>query len=148
MTVAVRVATLPHGRGLDLPAYQTSGAAGADVRAALQSPLVLRPGQRALVPCGFAMEIPHGWEVQVRPRSGLSIKHGITMVNGVGTIDHDYRGEVFIPLINLGDEPFTIERGTRIAQLLLAPVHRIAWELADSLDETERGVSGFGSTGF
>lgn len=139
---------LAHGEGLPLPDYQTAGAAGADLRAALVDPVVLAPGQRALIPCGFAMAIPQGWEVQVRPRSGLAAKHGVTMVNGPGTIDCDYRGEVKVPIINLGQEPFGIERGERIAQMVLAPVYRIAWDVVDGLEQdTERGQSGFGSTG-
>jgi len=142
------VTVLAHGEGLPLPDYQTAGAAGADLRAALVDPVVLAPGQRALIPCGFAMAIPQGWEVQVRPRSGLAAKHGVTMVNGPGTIDCDYRGEVKVPIINLGQEPFGIERGERIAQMVLAPVYRIAWDVVDGLEQdTERGQSGFGSTG-
>ncbi|MEZ4321049.1 MAG: dUTP diphosphatase [Myxococcota bacterium] len=148
MRVPVRVKLLPHGEGLPLPDYQTSGAAGADLRAALVVPVVLEPGDRTLVPCGFAMAIPEGWEVQVRPRSGLAAKFGVTMVNGPGTIDCDYRGEVQVPLVNLGREPFRIERGERIAQAVLAPVFRITWDLVEALDDdTERGVGGFGSTG-
>ncbi|MCA9298032.1 MAG: dUTP diphosphatase, partial [Phycisphaerales bacterium] len=111
MRVPVRVAVLPHGEGLPLPDYQTTGAAGADLRAALFDPVVLQPGERTLVPCGFAMAIPEGWEEQVRPRSGLAAKHGVTMVNGPGTIVCDYRGEVKVPIVNQGQEPFRIERG-------------------------------------
>ena len=145
--VAVRVVVLPHGEGLDLPAYQTPGSAGCDVRAAIAAPLTLDPGQRALVPCGFKMAIPEGWEVQVRPRSGLAVRHGITMVNGPGTIDADYRGEVAVPLINLGQESFTVGRGERIAQLVMMPVHQMAWAPVGELDDTVRGDRGFGSTG-
>lgn len=145
--LAVKVVVLPHGEGLDLPAYQTPGSAGCDVRAAIAAPLTLDPGQRALVPCGFKMAIPEGWEVQVRPRSGLAVRHGITMVNGPGTIDADYRGEVAVPLINLGQESFTVGRGERIAQLVMMPVHQMAWAPVDELDDTVRGDRGFGSTG-
>lgn len=145
MKVEVRI--LPHGEDLELPHYATADAAGADLRAAIRGSLVLEPMDRALVPCGFAMALPAGWEVQVRPRSGLAIKHGITVLNGPGTIDADYRGEVMVPLINLSRETFTIRRGERIAQMVLAPVHRIEWVRVDALDETERGQSGFGSTG-
>jgi dUTP pyrophosphatase len=145
--VLVRVVVLPHGEGLDLPAYQTSGSAGCDVRAAIAEPLTLEPGQRALVPCGFKMAIPEGWEVQVRPRSGLAVRHGVTMVNGPGTIDADYRGELAVPLINLGQESFTVGRGERIAQLVMMPVHQMAWAPVGELDDTERGDRGFGSTG-
>jgi dUTP pyrophosphatase len=117
------------------------------VRAAIAEPLTLEPGQRALVPCGFKMAIPEGWEVQVRPRSGLAVRHGVTMVNGPGTIDADYRGELAVPLINLGQESFTVGRGERIAQLVMMPVHQMAWAPVGELDDTERGDRGFGSTG-
>ncbi len=147
MRVPVRVTVLAHGEGLPLPDYQTAGAAGADLRAALADPVVLQPGERSLVPCGFAMAIPEGWEVQVRPRSGLAARHGVTMVNPPGTIDCDYRGEVKVPIINHGQEPFTIERGERIAQMVLAPVFHIQWDVVDTLDATDRGERGFGSTG-
>lgn len=147
MTVGVRVVVLPHGEGLELPAYQTALSAGADLRAAIDGPLTLDPGERAVVRCGFAMALPAGWEAQVRPRSGLAVRHGITVLNAPGTIDADYRGEVMVPLINLGSEPFVIQRGERIAQMVLAPVVQVAWEPTDSLDETERGDKGFGSTG-
>jgi dUTP pyrophosphatase len=148
MRVPVRLKVLPHGEGLPLPDYQTKGAAGCDVRAALADPVVLQPGQRALIPCGFAMAIPDGWEVQVRPRSGLAAKFGVTMVNGPGTIDCDYRGEVMVPIVNLGEEAFRIERGERIAQMVLSPVFRISWDHVEELEtDTERGIGGFGSTG-
>lgn len=143
----VRVRILPNGEGLDLPTYATVDAAGADLRAAIHGSSILEPMQRLVVPCGFAMALPIGWEVQVRPRSGLAVKHGITVLNGPGTIDADYRGEVMVPLINLGDQPFTIRRGERIAQMVLAPVHRVEWQTVDVLDDTERGQGGFGSTG-
>jgi dUTP pyrophosphatase len=147
MKVPVRVTVLSNGEGLPLPDYQTAGAAGADLRAALVDPVVLAPGERTLIPCGFAMAIPEGWEVQVRPRSGLAARHGVTMVNGPGTIDCDYRGEVKVPIINHGQEPFTITRGERIAQMVLAPVFHIQWDVVDALDATSRGEKGFGSTG-
>lgn len=127
MRVPVKVVVLPHGVGLDLPEPQTPGAAGADLRAAFVDPVTLNPGERLVVPCGFAMELPEGWEVQVRPRSGLAVRHGITVLNAPGTIDADYRGEVQVPLIHLGQEPFRIARGERIAQMVLAPVFQVAW---------------------
>lgn len=147
MKVPVRAKILPHGEGLPLPAYQTAGAAGADLRAAVLDPLVLLPGGRALIPCGFAIALPVGWELQVRPRSGLAVKVGVTVLNAPGTIDCDYRGEVMVPLINHGTEPYTIERGSRIAQGVLAPVHRLEWETVETFDKTPRGAAGFGSTG-
>ena len=143
----LRIQRLPHAAGLDLPAYQTPGAAGMDLRAALDAPLVLQPGQRAAVPTGLRMAIPTGWEGQVRPRSGLAFRHGLTVSNAPGTIDADYRGEVKVLLINLGTEPVELSRGMRVAQLVLAraPQARVV-EVAD-LDDTERGAGGFGSTG-
>lgn len=143
--VAVKVRRLPHGRGLDLPAYASGGAAGMDVLAAEE--LVLQPGARHAVATGLALAIPDRYEIQVRPRSGLALRHGITVPNTPGTIDSDYRGELKIILINHGAEPFAVRRGDRIAQLVLAPVTRACWEEADTLDETARGVGGFGSTG-
>ncbi len=147
--IPVEVCPLPHFKGLDLPAYETTGSAGMDVRAALPEgePLVLEPGARAMVPTGLSMAIALGYEIQVRPRSGLAVKHGLTCLNTPGTIDSDYRGEVKVILVNLGSEPFTIARGERIAQLVLAPVTQLEWRQVDSLDETERGSGGFGSTG-
>ena len=147
--VTVSVCPLPHFEGLNLPAYETAGSAGMDVRAALpdDEPVVLAPGARAMVPTGLSVAIPEGYEIQVRPRSGLAAKHGLTCLNTPGTIDSDYRGEIKVILINLGAEPFTIARGERIAQLVLAPVTRLAWAETDSLDETSRGAGGFGSTG-
>lgn len=145
--VLLNVVCLPHGEGLDLPAYETPGSAGMDIRAAAESALVLEPGERSLVPTGIILEIPAGYEVQIRPRSGLAYKHGITCLNTPGTIDSDYRGEIMILLINHGAEPFTIERGMRIAQMVLAPVSRARIELADLASATERGSGGFGSTG-
>ncbi len=145
----VRYLTLPHGKGLEPPAYESASAAGLDLRAAVNTgePLILAPGQRALVPTGLAMALPDGHEAQVRPRSGLAAKHGVTVLNSPGTIDADYRGEVKVILINHGDEPFVIERGMRIAQMVIAPVTRVQMIAADNLDETERGAGGFGSTG-
>lgn len=145
LTVALQV--LPHGEGLPLPAYETAGAAGCDLRAALAEPMVLAPGERGLVPTGLRMALPEGWEAQVRPRSGLAIRHGLTVLNAPGTIDSDYRGEVQVALVNLGTEPVTIRRGERIAQLVVAPVSRARWQLVEQLDTTERGSGGFGSTG-
>lgn len=144
-TRAVRIARLPHGQGLDLPAYASEGAAGMDVLAA--EALVLQPGGRHAVATGLALAIPDGFEIQVRPRSGLALKHGITVPNTPGTIDSDYRGELKIILINHGTEPFAIARGDRIAQLVLAPVTRARWQEVDDLDSTTRGAGGFGSTG-
>ncbi|WOI53262.1 dUTP diphosphatase [Parvularcula sp. LCG005] len=140
---------LPHGEGLDLPAYQTEGAAGADLRAAIpaDAPVTLAFGERAMIPTGLKMAIPAGYEVQVRPRSGLAAKHGVTLVNSPGTIDWDYRGEVRAILINLGSEPFVINRGERIAQMVVAPVTQASFEVVQTLDETVRGEGGFGSTG-
>lgn len=131
----------------DLPRYQSAHAAGLDLHAALSAARVLAPGEIALVPCGFMMALPAGYEAQVRPRSGLAVKHGISMPNAPGTIDADYRGEVRVPLINLGREPFTIEPNMRIAQMVVAPVARCAVETVVELDETVRGAGGFGSTG-
>ena len=147
--VTVQVLPLPHFAGLDLPAYETAGSAGMDVRAAVpdREPVVLAPGQRAMVPTGLSVGIPEGYEIQVRPRSGLAAKHGLTCLNTPGTIDSDYRGEIKVILINLGAEPFTIQRGERIAQLVLAPVTRLAWAQVEQLGETARGAGGFGSTG-
>ncbi len=149
MPPQIAVLRLPHAEGLPLPAYETPGSAGMDLRAALpeDEPMTLRPGARALVPTGLCMAIPLGFEVQVRPRSGLAAKHGVTCLNTPGTIDSDYRGEVKVILINLGGEDFVIRRGERIAQLIVAPVAQAAWLETDSLDETARGAGGFGSTG-
>ena len=142
------IVRLPHSQGLALPAYESGGAAGMDLRAAVPEdrPLILLPGRRALVPTGLIFEIPDGYEGQVRPRSGLAFKHGITCLNTPGTIDSDYRGEVQVLLVNLGDEDFAIDRGMRIAQLILAPVSHAAIE-GDIANETARGAGGFGSTG-
>jgi dUTP pyrophosphatase len=145
----IAVVRLPHAEGLPLPAYETDGSAGMDLRAAVpeDSPLVLRPGDRVLAPTGLAMALPQGFEAQVRPRSGLAAKHGVTCLNTPGTIDSDYRGEVKVILINLGPDDFVIRRGERIAQMIIAPVVQATWELTESLDETGRGAGGFGSTG-
>ena len=140
---------LPHGEGLDLPGYETTGAAGMDLRAAVSAdePMVLSPGRRALVPTGFIFEIPQGFEAQIRPRSGLAFKNGITCLNTPGTIDSDYRGEVKVLLINLGEEEFLIERGMRIAQMVVAPVTQVRVVEVKKASDTERGAGGFGSTG-
>ncbi len=143
--ISIALQRLPHGEGLPVPAYATTGAAGMDVVAA--EDLDLAPGARHAVATGFAMAIPEGYEVQVRPRSGLALKHGITCLNTPGTIDSDYRGEVKVILANLGDAPFPIRRGDRIAQLVPAPVQRAVFVAVDSLDDTARGAGGFGSTG-
>lgn len=145
MTIRIAIRRLAHGKGLPLPAYATDGAAGMDVVAAEDHDLA--PGGRHAVATGFAIAIPDGYEVQVRPRSGLAIKHGITCLNTPGTIDSDYRGEVKIILANLGDTPFAVRRGDRIAQLVPAPVLRAAFDEVDDLDSTGRGAGGFGSTG-
>jgi dUTP pyrophosphatase len=143
--VAVAVKRLPHGLGLDLPAYATAGAAGMDVVSA--EAVTIPPGGRHAVATGLALAIPPGFEVQVRPRSGLALKHGISVPNAPGTIDSDYRGELKVILINHGAKPFPIQRGDRVAQLVLAPVTRAVWDEVAELDDTERGVGGFGSTG-
>ena len=149
MNPIVPVRRLPHGRDLPLPAYETAHAAGMDLRAAVphEAPIVLRPGDREAVPTGLAFALPEGFEGQVRPRSGLAARHGISMVNTPGTIDADYRGEVKVILINHGEEDVTIRRGDRIAQLVIAPVVRAEWREVESLEETARGAGGFGSTG-
>lgn len=148
-TISIGFKWLAHGEGLAMPSQQTAGAAGMDLVAALSSdtPIVLKPGQRGLVPCGFAMALPEGFEAQVRPRSGLAVKYGVTVLNAPGTIDADYRGEVMVPLINLGQDDFTVRRGDRIAQMVVAPVSAATFRLEESLDDTERGSKGFGSTG-
>ncbi|MGR3628203.1 MAG: dUTP diphosphatase [Sulfitobacter sp.] len=135
-------------RSLPMPAYESAGAAGADLRANLpEGPVTLAPGARALISTGLHMAIPQGFEVQIRPRSGLALKHGITLINGPGTIDSDYRGIVGVIMGNMGQEAFTVEQGMRIAQMVVAPVVQAGFDLADSLDETPRGAGGFGSTG-
>jgi dUTP pyrophosphatase len=145
----VAVMRLAHGEGLPLPAYETAHAAGMDLRAAVpgDAPLTLRPGDRHAVPTGLAMAIPPGFEGQVRPRSGLALRAGVTCLNSPGTVDADYRGEVKVILVNLGAEDFVVRRGERIAQLLISPVAQATWAEVESLDETARGAGGFGSTG-
>lgn len=145
--VDVALLRLPHARDLSLPAYQSEDAAGLDLVAAVEEPLTLPPLGRALVPTGFAMALPSGYEAQVRPRSGLAAKHGVTVLNSPGTVDADYRGEVKVILINLSDRPFTIARGERIAQMVIAPVSRVRLVETETLDATGRGAGGFGSTG-
>ncbi len=143
----VRIKRLAHGEGLDLPRYETALAAGCDVRAAVTAPLTLRPGERFMVPTGIAIALPPGWEAQMRPRSGLAAKHGISCVNSPGTIDADYRGELKVILINHGTEDFVINRGDRIGQMVIAPVFQARFEEVGELDSTQRGEGGFGSTG-
>ena len=145
--VRVAVSVLPHGEGLDLPAYATAGSAGCDLRAAVAESLTMLPGGRSLVPTGIALAIPEGYEGQIRMRSGLAIRHGLTLLNGPGTIDSDYRGEIRLVLANLGSEPATISRGDRVAQLVIAPVARATFDPVDALPETARHTGGFGSTG-
>jgi len=144
--VAVTVRRLPHGRDLPLPAYETAGSAAVDLRAAVDAEITIAPGARLLVPTGLAIALPDGYEAQVRPRSGLALKHGIALVNAPGTIDADYRGEIGVILINHGDAPFTVTRGLRIAQMVVAPVARLHWHEADALPDSTRGAGGFGST--
>jgi dUTP pyrophosphatase len=145
--VEVAIQRLPHGADLPLPGYETAGSAGLDLLAAVSEDLILQPGQRELVPSGIAIALPAGYEAQIRPRSGLAAKHGLTLLNAPGTIDADYRGEIKVILANLGAEPFTVTRGMRIAQMVVAPVSRVVWSAAETLDETARGAGGFGSTG-
>ncbi|MBM3534713.1 MAG: dUTP diphosphatase [Alphaproteobacteria bacterium] len=145
--VAIAVRRLAHGADLPLPAYATQGAAGLDLLAAIDQPVEIASGHRMLIPTGLAIELPEGYEAQIRPRSGLALKHGITVLNAPGTVDSDYRGEVSVLLVNLGDRPFRLTRGERIAQLVVAPVTRIAWQEQASLSETARGAGGYGSTG-
>jgi dUTP pyrophosphatase len=143
----VRIKRLPDGEGLPLPSYMSAHAAGADLCAAVRHDTVIEPGGRAMIPTGFAIALPDGYEAQVRPRSGLALKNGVTCLNSPGTIDADYRGPVNVILANLGGEAFVVRRGDRIAQLVVAPVTRVAFEVADELDETQRAAGGFGSTG-
>lgn len=149
MSPTISIRRLPNNPDLPLPAYETPGAAGMDLRAAVadDEPLVLRPGARGAAPTGLAFALPAGFEGQVRPRSGLAARHGVTVLNTPGTVDSDYRGEVKVILINLGEEDFTIRRGDRIAQLVIAPVVQARWAEVEDLDETARGAGGFGSTG-
>lgn len=149
MTVTVRLKRLDHAQGLPLPSYETEGSAGMDLRAAVaeDQPVTLQPGGRALIPTGLTIALPANHEAQVRPRSGLALKYGITCLNSPGTIDADYRGEVGVILANLGSEPFVVRRGERIAQMVIAPVTRGVFDEVESLDDTARGAGGFGSTG-
>ena len=148
-TLSIECTQLPHGEGMPLPAYETSGAAGMDLMAAIAQgeDIVLAPGERRLIPTGLSIAVPEGYEAQIRPRSGLALRHGITMVNAPGTIDSDYRGEIGVILINLGQETFTVRRGERIGQMVIAAHVRAEWQVAHALDETSRGAGGFGSTG-
>ena len=149
MSIEVQILRLPHGADLPLPAYQSALAAGLDLLAAVpaDAPAMIAPGHRALIPTGIAIALPAGHEAQVRPRSGLALRHGVTVLNTPGTIDADYRGEIQIILVNLGTEPFVVERGMRIAQLVIAPISHVKLVESPSLDSTERSVGGFGSTG-
>jgi dUTP pyrophosphatase len=145
--VAVRIRRHPHGRDLPLPDYATAGSAGLDLTAAVEAEVILPPGGRTLVPTGFAIALPEGFEAQIRPRSGLAVKQGVSVLNAPGTVDSDYRGEVMVCLVNLGAAPYTIHRGERIAQMVIAPVSRVSWQVSESLDATARDSGGFGSTG-
>lgn len=145
--VVLKINPLPHHAGLDMPSYQSADAAGMDLAAAIDADITLEVGKRALLPTGIAIELPQGFEAQIRPRSGLAIKNGITVLNTPGTIDSDYRGEIKIILINLGSESFTISRGMRIAQMIVAPVCQAKIEIESCLSETERGAGGFGHSG-
>ena len=147
MTVPVRVRRLAHNQDLPLPVYATEGAAGMDLLAAVGDPVTIAPGQRVLIPTGLAIALPPGYELQIRPRSGLALRNGIVLPNSPGTIDEDYRGEIQVIVLNTGSEPFRVERGARIAQAVLAPVVRDAWEEVADLDVTTRNDGGFGSTG-
>lgn len=143
----MRIARVPGTEDLPLPAYETSGAAGMDLRAAVDVQIILQPGERKAVPTGIMIAIPPGYEAQVRPRSGLALRHGIGMINSPGTLDSDFRGVVQVIMVNHGDEPFTVARGDRIAQLVVSPVMRVVWEEQPALEETARGPGGFGHTG-
>ena len=145
--ISVQIQRLPDGDGLPVPSFKTAQSAGLDIAAAVDDAVLIPPGGRALIPTGFAVALPPGYEGQVRPRSGLAVEHGVTVLNSPGTIDADYRGEVKVPLINLGDAPFTVTRGMRIAQLVIAPVSAVTLVETETLDETARGAGGFGSTG-
>ncbi len=147
MSIPLLVRRLPHAQGLPLPSYATAGAAGMDLIAAIRDPISVQPGERALIPTGLTIALPPGYELQIRPRSGLALRHGITLPNSPGTIDEDYRGEIGVILLNSGTEPFLVERGTRIAQAVLAPVSRAVWSEVQSLEVTTRNTGGFGSTG-
>lgn len=147
MSLRVAVRRLPHAEGLPLPVYATAQSAGADLLAAVAADVTLLPGARMLVPTGLQLALPEGYEAQIRPRSGLALRHGVTVLNSPGTVDADYRGEVGVILVNLGKEPFVIERGMRIAQLVVAPVAQVVFDEGTSLPDTDRGAGGFGSTG-
>lgn len=146
-SVRIAVERLSQARDLPLPSYATPGSAGVDLLAAVETPLTLAPGARAAVPTGLAIALPEGWEAQVRPRSGLALEHGLTVLNAPGTVDADYRGEIKVILVNLGERAVTVERGRRIAQLVVAPVARLEWDEVPSLPPSARGAGGFGSTG-
>ena len=145
--VAVDIMRLPHGADLPLPEYATPDSAGVDLLAAVSEDVSLAPGERKLIPTGIALSLPRGYEAQIRPRSGLALKNGLTLLNTPGTIDADYRGEIGIILANLGQESFVVERGMRLAQMVVAPVSQVSWNMVESLDDSERGAGGFGSTG-
>ena len=146
--ISIAIKRLPSGVDIDLPSYSTTGAAGMDIRAAVDTDFTLAAGERHSIPCGFAMAVPPGYEAQIRPRSGLALKHGVTIANAPGTIDSDYRGEIAVIMINLGRENFIITRGMRIAQVVIAPVSLCRAVEVSNLDDTARGADGFGSTGF
>lgn len=146
-SVAVAITTLPHAQGLNMPKYATELSAGMDLEAAIDAPITLQPGERQLIATGLSIALPEGFEAQIRPRSGLAFKNGVTVLNSPGTIDADYRGEVKVILANLGTEAFTVERGMRVAQMVVAAYSRVEWNVVESLDETARGAGGFGSTG-
>jgi dUTP pyrophosphatase len=143
----VAIRRLPHGEGLSLPAYATPGSVGLDLAAAVTDDVVLEPGERALIPTGLTMALPAGFEAQVRPRSGLALRHGVTVLNAPGTVDEDYRGEIGVLLVNFGRERFAVRRGDRVAQMVIARYARVEWSETGSLDETDRGAGGFGHTG-
>ena len=145
--VKVALTPMEHAVGLNLPTYATEQSAGMDLTAALEEAIEIDKGERMLIPTGLAIALPEGYEAQIRPRSGLALKHGVTVLNAPGTIDADYRGEIGVILANLGNEPFTVERGMRIAQMVIAQHAQVSWEVVESLEETERGAGGFGSTG-
>lgn len=146
-TVAVSITQLAHAKGLNLPKYATEFSAGVDLEAAVDAPVTLKPGERQLIPTGLAIALPAGYEAQIRPRSGLALKNGVTVLNSPGTVDADYRGEIKVILANLGSENFIVERGMRIAQMVIAAHAHVSWSVVDKLDETARGAGGFGSTG-
>ncbi len=145
--IDIAVVRLPHGADLALPAYASDDSAGMDLAAAVDTALTMAPGERVLIPTGLGIALPPGYEAQIRPRSGLALKHGVTVLNSPGTVDADYRGEIGVILANFGAEPFTVKRGMRIAQLVVAPVSRARWQLVEQLPESARGAGGFGSSG-